>query len=286
MPAQNSESTSTDTAFGRLLKFWRSVRRLSQAQLSAKLSTSSRHISFLETGRSRPSRAMIGRLQKELDLQGRDAKVLQLAAGFLPEPEGDAGVKQMSPKLRQQMSWALAKHEPYPAFVASDLGDIVLCNRAWLSLIHRVGRQSEQAEINMYHLFFSEEGMRRVIEDWEDFSCALLLQVKEQQLLTNDSKLNELMEWLEAYPGIPANWPQRGADTRFDSSYDIYVNLHDQRYSLQTIVTGIDPMSLSLTSQLKLHSFFPGDETTQKWWQHASEQESYQALKHPLLYQE
>ncbi|MCV6626316.1 MAG: helix-turn-helix transcriptional regulator [Cellvibrionaceae bacterium] len=283
MPGSSQETPTADAAFGRLMRFWRQVAGLSQAQLSERLATSSRHISFLETGRSRPSRTMIGRLSKEFALPGREANVLLLAAGFLPEAGADG--KRLNSRQREQLGWQLAKHEPYPAFVVNDIGDLLLCNRAWLKLLARAGLKVGQGEMNMYHLFFSDEGIRRLIEGWEDFSCALLLQVKEQQLLTGDSKLNELMEWLSAYPGIPANWAERAKAIGFDSSYDIGVRFGSSRYSLRTVVTGVDPVSLALTAQLKLHLFFPGDNDTSAWWQQASDSGELPSLpSHPLLY--
>ncbi len=285
--AQDSplESAQQEAAFGRMLKFWRSQMGLSQAQLSARLGTSSRHISFLETGRSQPSRSMVQRLQQELGLSSRENNLLLQSAGFLPNSM--ATRHSMGERLKAQMSWMLLKHEPYPAFIVNDLGDVLMFNRAWLSLMRQAGMKAGSSasdlQMNMYHMFFSEEGMRYAIEGWEDFSCALLLQVKEQQLLTDDSKLNELMEWLEAYPGIPNNWPERARQVRFDSSYDIKVNLPLSSYQMKTVVTGIEPMNLSAGGTLKLHSYFPGDNSTEQWWRSAAQQDAYLQLQHPLL---
>ncbi|MBB6519935.1 helix-turn-helix domain-containing protein [Pseudoteredinibacter isoporae] len=282
----DTELADEEAAFGRMLKFWRSQMGLSQAQLSARLGTSSRHISFLETGRSRPSRGMVQRLQQEFDLSSRESNLLLQSAGFLPI--STANPSGMGKRLKRQMSWMLLKHEPYPSFIVNNLGDVLMFNRAWLSLMRQAGMRAGVAceaglQMNMYHLFFSEEGMRHLIEGWEDFSCALLLQVKEQQLLTNDAKLNELMEWLEAYPGIPDNWPERARQVRFDSSYDIEVKLPESRYRMKTVVTGIEPMNLSAGGTLKLHSYFPGDDATEAWWRSAAEKDSYENLQHPLL---
>ncbi len=274
-----------EAAFGRMLKFWRSQSGLSQAQLSARLGTSSRHISFLETGRSRPSRAMVQRLQQEFDLSSREGNLLLQSAGFLPNSVATRQV--LGERLKRQMGWMLEKHEPYPAFIVNDLGDVLLFNRAWLNLMQQAGLkagcEASGIQMNMYHLFFSEEGMRYVIDGWEDFSCALLMQVKEQQLLTNDSKLNELMEWLEAYPGIPKNWSEVARQVRFDSSYDIRVTLPQSDYSMKTVVTAIEPITLSANGTFKLHSYFPGDLATQQWWQSAATRKAYGELKHPLL---
>lgn len=282
----DAELAEQEAAFGRVLKFWRSQLGLSQAQLSARLGTSSRHISFLETGRSRPSRGMIQRLQQEFDLSSRESNLLLQSAGFLPNSM--ANPAGMGERLKRQMSWMLLKHEPYPSFIVNNLGDVLMFNRAWLSLMQQAGMRAGIAidaglQMNMYHLFFSEEGMRHLIEGWEGFSCALLLQVKEQQLLTNDAKLNELMEWLEAYPGIPENWPERGRQVRFDSSYDIEVKLPENRYRMKTVVTGIEPMNLSAGGTLKLHSYFPGDGATEQWWKSVASMDDYQNLQHPLL---
>lgn len=300
MPASDSETKqdidlkldqakASDAGFGRLLKFWRSVNELSQAQLSEELETSPRHISFLETGRSKPSRAMVKRLQKVLQLKPREANILMLSAGFMPEQSFDSSTNAISERLRLQLAKILAKHEPYPAFVANDIGDVLVCNHAWINLISQAGLDLEGARGNIFHLLFSDEGLRSLISDWEDFSCGLLLQLKEQQLLTDDTRLNELMEWMEAYPGVPDDWPQRGRQVRFDSSYDITLNMPAQSFQMQTIVTGISPMNLAVTSQLKLHAFYPGDTGTLNWWQRVADKaqargKDDESSQHPLLY--
>jgi len=283
---ESIDKASQHEAFGRLLRFWRSVSGLSQAQLSHQLSTSPRHISFLETGRSQPSRAMVERLVKELCLSEREGNVLLLAAGLTPN-ESAVGLGGSEGRLlRRQIKLLLAKHEPYPAFVANNVGDIVMCNRAWLAMMSRVLPANKRADINVYHLYFSEEGLRDLIGNWDELSCVLLLQVKEQQLLTGDEKLNELMQWLEAYPGIPQDWAQRAKSIRFASGYELAVQFDGREYSMDTVITGIDPMRMAMVSQLKLHSFYPSAEHTERWWQWNSEQPESMELAHPLLYSE
>lgn len=277
--ADSAEKVLQHAAFGRLLRFWRTVGGLSQAQLSHQLNTSPRHISFLETGRSQPSRAMIERLLPELDLSEREGNVLLLAAGLTPnESDGDQGHR-----LRRQLQLLLRQHEPYPAFVANSLGDMVMCNRAWLSMISRVLPLEQRRDINVYHLYFSEEGIRDSIDNWSEFSCGLLLQVKEQQLLTGDDKLNELMQWMEAYPGVPHDWAQRAKAMRFISGYELTVQLKDERYQMEAVITGIDPMRMKMVNQLKLHTFYPVSENTRALWQNNNEPLDASASEHPLL---
>lgn len=281
--ADSAEKVFQHAAFGRLLRFWRTVAGLSQAQLSHQLNTSPRHISFLETGRSQPSRAMIERLLPELGLSEREGNVLLLAAGLTPNESGHGIDGDEGHRLRRQLQLLLRQHDPYPAFVANNLGDMVMCNRAWLSMIRRVLPLEQRRDLNVYHLYFSEEGIRDSIDNWSEFSCALLLQVKEQQLLTGDDKLNELMQWMEAYPGVPQDWAQRAKAMRFVSGYELAVQLKGERYKMETVITGIDPMRMKMVNQLKLHTFYPVGENTRQLWQRNSECLDQTASEHPLL---
>lgn len=287
-PADTSftDQTTSANAFGQLIRFWRTTVGLSQAQLAANVEAAPRHISFLETGRSNPTRDMVLRLAQALKLGERDIGTLLISAGFIHDPSPLNLHAEENHLLKDSLSMMLAKHEPYPALVLNSIGDILLCNRSWLAMIQFAGLQDrlKQPVINLLDFYFSEEGLRRHIANWEDLACFLLLRIKEQHLLTGNPKLAELSTWLQAYPGLPKNWAKRAKGAKSLSLYDIHYQTAERTevFASRTLVTGIEPERNAALGELQLHSFLPLNKATQTFWENSSSQV---IQDHPLLYQ-
>lgn len=264
-----AETANNRNAFGKLIRFWRTTLDLSQAQLAEKVEAAPRHISFLETGRSKPTRDMITRIAQALELGARETNTLFNAAGFSVESSPIDIHSPEHQKLKQTLALLLQKHEPYPALVINHIGDIVLGNRAWQAMMEFVGltEQLSRHEINLYHLYFSEEGLKRGIDNWEELACFLLLNIRERQMLTGNPRLEELSLWLQAYPGLPQNWAKRTRGIRNTSIYDIHYDAGPLQFSSRTLVTGVEPDRNETHSQLELHSFIPQNESTQAFWE-------------------
>lgn len=267
-------SDSNPNAFGQLTRFWRATLGLSQAQLAERVEAAPRHISFLETGRSNPTREMVLRIAQSLELPERDTGTLLIAAGFtVATSELDLHAPH-NQALKQSLTLLLNKHDPYPALIINNIGDVLMCNQSWLAMLHYAGLDSQldAPVVNLFHLYFSEDGLRQGIENWEELACFILLKIKEQQLLTGDSKLEELSEWLQAYPGLPKNWAKRARGIRSTSLYDIHYKDNAHRFSSRTLVTGVEPGRNETYSQLELHSYFPLDAAAEAFWQQLSQQ--------------
>lgn len=264
------ETETNRNAFGKLVRFWRTTLDLSQANLAEKVEAAPRHISFLETGRSNPTRDMVSRIAQSLDLGARESSTLFAAAGFSIPPSPlyiDAPEHQM---LKQTLGLLLQKHEPYPALVINHIGDIVLGNRSWQAMMEHIGlhEQLSRPEINLYHLYFSEEGLKRGIDNWEELACFLLLSIHEQQMLTGNTRLEELSQWLQAYPGLPLDWAKRTKGITNTSIYDVnYTDAGPLQFKSRTLITGVEPNRNETYSQLELHSFIPQNSATQEFWE-------------------
>lgn len=268
-------------AFGRLLRFWRGVRGHSQAQLAHLLETPPRHVSFLETGRSNPSRSMIGRLAAVLALNERETNVMLVAAGLLPESQEVDLDTEKYQWLRGHLALLLRKHDPYPAIAVDRCGDIKMCNRAWILLVQAYLFGSPSlGRANVFHLYFSDEGLRQRMRDWERLACIMLLRVQEQQLLSGDARLAELVEWLQAYPGVPADWATRAQGSGASSGYEIYLQLDDIVSHSLTVISNLEPVPDFSSPQVFIHNFFPRDRATEQLWLSLY---SDRALDHPLL---
>ncbi|GAB3091323.1 helix-turn-helix transcriptional regulator [Aestuariicella hydrocarbonica] len=276
---------SSENAFGQLIRFWRNTLQLSQAQLAASVEAAPRHISFLETGRSKPTREMVLRLAQALTLGERNLGTLLLAAGFTHDPAPLDLTDAKNRALKDSLSMILAKHEPFPALVINPIGDIVLCNRAWLAMIRSTNslEQFEQPAANLLDFYFSEAGLRQHIVNWEELACFLLLKIKEQHLLTGDSKLKELSTWLQAYPGLPENWAQRAKGARQVSFYDVYYKtpVNEEIFASRTMITGVEPERNASVGELQLHAFLPLNTATRQQWEGFAETD---IPEHPLLY--
>ena len=134
-PARPAADVDGGAPFGSRLRAWRRARRLSQLDLALAAATTSRHLSFLETGRSRPSREMVGRLSAALDLPLRARNDLLADAGFGPAfPETTLAAADLAP-FRAAIDRLLAQHEPFPAFVVDGRWDVVGANRAAAALL-------------------------------------------------------------------------------------------------------------------------------------------------------
>ncbi|MAZ88774.1 MAG: hypothetical protein CL693_14130 [Cellvibrionaceae bacterium] len=260
---------SSRNAFGKLVRFWRTNLDLSQAQLAEKVEAAPRHISFLETGRSNPTRDMVARIAQALALGPRENTTLYTAAGFSVEPTPLNIDSEEHKALKETLAILLRKHEPYPALVVNHIGEIILGNRAWLAMMKVVelDEQISRPNINLFHLYFSEEGLKQGIENWEELACFLLLRIREQEMLTGNPRLEELSEWLQAYPGLPQDWAKRALGSRNTSLYDLHYNAGDLKFRSRTLVTGVEPSRSETFSQLELHSFIPQNEETQRFWE-------------------
>ncbi len=289
MPPSTPQPESQDApynAFGNLLRFWRTAASMSQAELANQLGTAARHISFLETGRSQPTRDMIERLAEVFKFRNRERDMLHVAAGFMPEIE-DIDINAPENRyLKENACLLLAKHDPYPAVIVSNIGDIVLCNRSWLQLMqHVIPEKVLTPQSNMFDLFFSAQGLKDIIQEWDIFSCVVLMKIQEQQLLTGSQKLKELRDWLQAYPDIPDNWIERAQTMEQGSHYRMNINLPTPTgeavsFHSRAVISSIDPERLSPLSQIHMHAFFPLSQTGVDYCHNRAAME---VAPHPLL---
>lgn len=275
----------SENAFGQLVRFWRTTQELSQAQLADRVEAAPRHISFLETGRSNPTREMVLRLAEALQLGERDTGTLLISTGFTHEPTPLNLNAAENRALKISLSMMLEKHDPYPALILNSIGDILLCNRSWLAMIQFAGLEEKfnQPGVNLFDFYFSEAGLRQHIANWEDLACFLLLRIKEQHLLTGNPKLAELSTWLQAYPGLPTNWAKRAMGANSLSLYDIHYQTaeHEEIFASRTLVTGIEPERNAAVGELQLHSFLPLNPATEAFWGKFSD---LLIQDHPLLH--
>ncbi|CAL9333864.1 hypothetical protein SUDANB121_00139 [Nocardiopsis dassonvillei] len=250
--------THERTEAGGLLKEWRNRRRLSQLELSLRAGISSRHLSFVETGRSRPGREMILRLAECLDVPLRERNRLLLAAGYAPVfAERAIDDADMGP-VREVVRRVLAGHDPYPAVVVDRDWTLVEANTGVGLLLEGVDPDLLVPPVNVLRVGLHPRGMAPAIADLDQWRAHLLHRLRLQADWTGDAGLADLYRELAAYPGGDPG-PPRGTPP-------IAVPLRLRRGGrelsfLSTVATFGTPLDVTV-SELVIESFFPADDAT------------------------
>ena len=186
---------------GPLLREWRTRRRLSQLDLALEAEVSARHLSFVETGRSRPSAEMVLHLAEQLDVPLRDRNHLLLAAGHAPVfDEHDLDEPEMAP-VRDALQSILDGHDPYPAIVVDRAWEMVAGNRAVALMTAMAAPELLEPPVNALRVSLHPDGMAPRIANLAEWRAHLLERLRRQIALTGDDALQTLLEELESYPG-------------------------------------------------------------------------------------
>lgn len=189
-------------SIGELLRSWRRRRSLSQLELALEADVSSRHVSFVETGRARPSREMVLRLAEHLDIPLRERNSLLLAAGYAPlYAERSLAEPEMTP-VHQALDRFLRAHEPYPALVIDRHHNLVSANDALGALTEGVAAELLEPPANALRVALHPQGMAPRVLNLEQWSAHLLHRLRREAALTADPELRRLHDELAGYPGV------------------------------------------------------------------------------------
>jgi transcriptional regulator with XRE-family HTH domain len=187
---------------GELLRAWRQRRNLSQLELALNAVVSARHLSFLETGRARPSREMVIRLAEELDVPLRERNSLLLAAGYAPlYAQRSLDAPEMA-AVRQALDRFLRAHEPYPALVVDRYHDLMAANDALDLLLDGVAPELLEPPANALRIALHPRGMAPRTLNLAEWSGHLLRRVRREAQITGDPRLATLHDELSRYPGV------------------------------------------------------------------------------------
>jgi transcriptional regulator with XRE-family HTH domain len=248
---------------GNLLRDWRKRRHLSQLDLACEADISARHLSFLETGRSLPSREMVLHLAEQLDIPLRERNVILVAAGYAPvfqeRPLGDPALQA----ARRVIDLVLAGHEPYPALAVDRHWSLVASNRTVSLLIAGVDPSLLNAPVNVLRLSLHPRGLAPRIANLLEWRTHLLARLRRQIELSADPVLAELLMELSAYPVPHDNKynPKAGPDYA-GVAVPFQLASEDGILSfLSTTTVFGTPVDITL-SELALESFFPADAPT------------------------
>ena len=255
------------TPFGTELRRWRTTRRFSQLALSASAGVSQRHLSYLETGRARPSREMVIHLATTLELPLRSRNELLVAAGFAPVyPETSLDEPAMA-QVRHVLDFLLRAHEPYPAIVVDRRWNVLASNEASSRLISRVidpATAPVTDGVNLARLAFHPAGLRKVTVNWEVTAAATLARLEREVMdRPGDAQLATLLDEVLTYEGVTALRRTRQVPTAGDLLIPVHYRTDDFDVRLfSTFATIGAPYDVTL-EELRLETFFPVDATSE-----------------------
>jgi len=246
---------------GELFRFWRKFNRMSQMDLGLEIGVSTKHLSFVETGRSRPSRNLILKMAHALKLPFRHRNAVLKAAGYASEFGEEPFNGRKMEIVRLALQRMLEKHEPYPAFVVNAAYAILETNSGYERMIKLlVGEHALKRYDNVYHLTFAKDGLRPYIKDWPRIEQFMLSRLWDEAASTQISELFSLYEALS---------PLRSSEVPMDFQVDddlpimsLTFEKEGLKASFFTTITTLGTPRDSTTQELRIESLFPADEET------------------------
>src|SRR6266545_497402 len=257
-------STVSAQPVGTLLREWRQRRRLSQLDLASEAEISSKHLSFLETGRSLPSREMILHLAEQLAIPLRERNLLLIAAGYAPIFSERALDDPALQTARKAVDLVLAGHEPYPALAVDRHWSLVAANNAIPPLLAGVDGALLRPPINVLRLSLHPSGLAPRIANLPEWRAHLLARLRHQIDLSADPVLIELMRELNGYP-MPSSARSHPPVSDRDYAgvlvpFQLITEAGRLTFFSTTTIFGT-PIDITL-SELAIESFFPADALT------------------------
>jgi transcriptional regulator with XRE-family HTH domain len=253
------------STFPSRLSWWRRKRGLSQLQLAMSAACSQRHVSFLELGRTKPSRDMVLRLSGALDLPLRQSNELLLAAGFAPAwAETNLDAARLAP-IREALDHILAQQEPYPAVVVDRRWNLLQANKGAVAMVtFLVGPIEPGAAINLADALVGPDVLRPHLVNWSEVVRYFVRSVEADAVADATPETAALLERLLGYQDVPATLsqlPPVGGDSPILPMH--FEKGHTRLRLFTTIATLGTPQDITL-QELRIESFFPMDDETRE----------------------
>jgi transcriptional regulator with XRE-family HTH domain len=255
--------------FARLLKSWREARKRSQLDLALTSRISQRHVSFMESGRARPSREMVLQLSEALEIPLRERNTLLTAAGFAAMyRETDLKSPAMAP-VREALQLLLDHQEPNPVSVVDRCWNVLMINRAMLRVFSLAGDPTQlwqrvcgNGPHNVLKMTFHPEGFRPYIVNFDEAAPVLLNRTRREAAACNSEPLLKLLDEILAYPGIPESWKVPDWQAPPPPVLPLELARGDLRLKVFSMITTFGTPQDITTDELRVESFFPADAAT------------------------
>jgi transcriptional regulator with XRE-family HTH domain len=255
-------TNKTHAGAGLLLREWRERRRLSQLDLAMMTGTSTRHLSYLENGRSRPSRDMVLRLCDALEVPLAERNEILLGAGHAPAYEDARRDMAATRRLLDTLDLALAAHDPWPALVIDAHFDVVAANQGVNRLLALVDPDLLDPPVNVVRATLHPRGLSRSIANLPEWRAHLVRQLRRHLAAAPSADMEALLAETSGYPVDPAE-PAGPEGANFALALELDVDGWRMRlYS--TVATFGTPLDVA-ASELAIETFLPADEQTREW---------------------
>ena len=247
---------------GPLIRDWRHRRHLSQLAVAVDVGVSARHLSFVETGRSRPSPELVLTIADHLDVPLRERNDLLLAAGYAPRYSRTPLDDDSMARVRASLQRMLDAHDPYPGVVIDRCWNVVLANRAANVLVAVVPEHVRQPAMNVFRICLHPDGLAAQTVNFGEWAGYLLRQIRRTVVLTGDAELAALEDEVLAYPNVAA--VSRVAPDDQALLVPFVVDLGGRRLSMFTTLTTFGtPRDVTL-EELSVELFYPADDDTEQ----------------------
>jgi transcriptional regulator with XRE-family HTH domain len=261
-----SAATPADRGVGPLLRSWREQRRVSQLELALRADSSARHISFIETGRAKPSEEMVLRLAEHLDVPVRERNALLLAAGYAPRYSETPLDDPAMDALREGVERLIQGYEPYPALVVDAMYNVVAANRGILMLLDGIPESLLTQPLNAMRLTLHPEGLAPRIRNLREWRGHLLEQMGRHIALHRSQPLRELYDEVAAYPVPEADEVAVGEPAEPVPYFALPLRIEHEGRTLSfisSISTFNTPMDVTV-AELAIETLLPADPATVK----------------------
>jgi transcriptional regulator with XRE-family HTH domain len=251
--------------FPALLRFWRERRGFSQLDLAIAAEVSARHVSFLETARSRPSQEMVLRLSSVLELPLRDRNAMLAAADLAPVFDEAALAEGLSPELAALFERMLAQHEPFPMLISNRAFDVLRANLAAQRLVSRLLAEPAtlREPLNLLDLLLDPRLARSFVVNWEEVARFLFSRIQRERLeRPHDARLAESAARLRSYPGLPKAWLTPDFSQAAQPTLVVHLRRDELELKFLTTVSTLNaPQSVTL-EELRIDTYYALDATT------------------------
>src|SRR5262245_5929995 len=268
MKTAASAKTTKASPVGQLIKHWRERRRLSQLSLAVDAEISTRHLSFIETGRAQPSRDMVLLLARALEVPPRSRNDLLTAAGFAPVYRETALDSPEMADVRRALDFILRQQEPFPGLVIDGHWNLLMANQGASRLMDLFLAPGDAAVVggrpNAMRLFYHPRGLRPYIVNWEP-TAAALIQWLHLDLARGigDAETRRLLDELLSYPDVPQKWRTLDLDLTPAPFLAVEMRKGDLDVKFFSTLTSLGvPYDITL-HELRVECFFPADASSE-----------------------
>ena len=262
-------ATAEATGVGRMLRQWRAERRISQMDLANQAEVSTRHLSFIETGRSKPSRQMVLVLSSALEVPLRERNSLLLAAGYAPAYRETALDAPEMADVRLALQMILRQHDPFGAVVVNRRWDVVMASEAWTGFVNDLtGGACTVSGLtvippprpNLMRMLFAPGGLRSAIRNWEQLARASLVRARRDA--AGDPAAEAIVREALAEGGVPGMWDEADCVTPQSLLIPVEIEMRGHVVRLLSTISTLGTAQDITLQELHIESFHPADAET------------------------